>query len=65
MAYYNMNFTKQNIRIADEIIEILVKEKCTVSQAEGILHEVASGVRRCGAVQRVNYQELFKDDVLE
>lgn len=61
----NMEFTKRNLKIADKIVDILVEEKCTVAQAEGILNEVSKGVRRCGTVQKVKYYETFKDDVSE
>lgn len=42
----DMVITEKNLKIADEIVAILVKEKCTVAQAEGILNEVSKGVRR-------------------
>ena len=59
----DMEFTEKNLRIADEIVGVLTKEKCTVAQEEGILNEVSKGIRRCGTVQEVNYYETFKDDV--
>ena len=59
----DMEFTEKNLRIADEIVGVLTKEKCTVAQAEGIVNEVSKGIRRCGTVQEVNYYETFKDDV--
>jgi hypothetical protein len=61
----NMAITEKNLKIADEIVDVLIREKCTVAQAEGILSEVSKGVRRCGTVQKVNYYETFKDDVSE
>lgn len=61
----SMVYNEKNLRIADEIVEVLIKEGCTVAQAEGILSEVSKGVRRCGTVQKVNYYETFRDDVSE
>lgn len=46
-----MEATKKNCKVADEIIEILVNEKCTVEEAQDILSEVAREVRRSSTVQ--------------
>ncbi len=56
-----MIINEKNSRIADEIIEILVKEKCTVAESSAILHEIVIGIGRSSTVQMTNYQQLFKN----
>ena len=58
-----MIVSKKNLRIADEIVEILVKEKCTVAEGVAILHEISRGIERSSTVQRVNYRQLFKSEI--
>lgn len=35
-----MLLTEKNIRVADKIVGILISEKCTVSEAQHILHSI-------------------------
>lgn len=58
-----MTITEKNLRAADEIIQILIKEECTIKEATEILFEVSSGIERSSMVQVVNYQEKFKDEL--
>lgn len=46
-----MQVTEKNCRVADEIIKILVNEKCTVEDAQDILTEVSREIRRTSTVQ--------------
>lgn len=46
-----MQVTEKNCKVADEIIEILVNEKCTVEDAQDILTEVSREIRRTSTVQ--------------
>lgn len=46
-----MEVTEKNCRVADNIIEILVHEKCTVEETQDILNEVTREVRRTSTVQ--------------
>lgn len=46
-----MEITEKNCRVADQIIEILVNEKCTVEETQDILSEVTREVRRTSTVQ--------------
>ena len=60
-----MNATKKNVRVADELIEILIKEKCTIQEAKSILYEISQGIEKTSMVQMgESYQERF-NDVLE
>lgn len=47
-----MDATKQNYKIAKEIIELLAKESCTVRRAEEILSFVGTTIRNTSTVQR-------------
>lgn len=58
-----MYITEKNCRVADKIIEILVKEECTVAEATDILHGVSDEIRRNTTVQvKEKLVERFKDD---
>ena len=60
-----MVLNEKNLRMADEIVEVLIKGKCTVAQAEEILGTVSRSLRRYGTVQKSDFYETFKDDVHE
>ncbi len=54
--------TKQNLKIADEIVQILIREKCTIKAAQSILSEVSKGIEASSMVQmEESYQERFKN----
>lgn len=58
-----MYITEKNCRVADKIIEILVKEECTVDEATEILHGVLGEIRRSTTVQvKEKLVERFKDN---
>lgn len=60
-----MFLTEKNIRVADKIVKILISEKCTVSEAQHILHSVSDDIKASSTVQmEESYKERF-GDVLE
>lgn len=48
----HMEATAQNYRIANQVIELLARESCTVKQSEEILSFVGSTIRNTSTVQR-------------
>ena len=58
-----MIISEKSLRVADKVVEVLIQENCTVWEAGDILDEVAKGVRMSSAVQEVNYQDKFKDEL--
>lgn len=46
-----MKLTEKNIKVADQIVKILIDEKCTVAEAQEILMEVSSGIKASSTVQ--------------
>lgn len=46
-----MFLTEKNIRVADKIVRILISEKCTVSEAQHILHSVSDDIKASSTVQ--------------
>lgn len=51
-----MEVTEKNCRVADEIMKILEKEKCTVEESSEILSAVSQEIRRSSTVQ---IREMF------
>lgn len=59
MAFY---ITEKSIRVADAIVNILINEKCTVKEAQGILYEVSQGITATSTVQnKETYKQKFGD----
>ena len=56
-----LTITEKNLRAVDEIVEVLVNEGLSVLDAEEILNEASKSINKYSPVQRVNYQELFKE----
>lgn len=54
-----MEATKQNYQIAQQIIELLAKENCTVRQSEEILSYVGMTIRNVSTVQFQRLAELL------
>lgn len=46
-----IQITEKNCRIADEIMEILAEEKCTVEESQEILSSVSAQIRKSSTVQ--------------
>lgn len=60
-----MYITEKNMRVADKIVEILIEEKCTISEAKDILHSITHDIEASSMVQmEESYSERFSD-VLE
>lgn len=56
-----MRVTEKICKVADEIIKILVNEKCTVGEAKEILREVSQEVENSAIVQvGVSYKKKYK-----
>ncbi|MDE6056311.1 MAG: hypothetical protein K2G55_21705 [Lachnospiraceae bacterium] len=58
-----LTITEKNIKAIDEIVEVLVKEEFSIFDAEEILSEASKSINKYSPVQRVNYQELYKDAI--
>lgn len=59
-----MLLTEKNIRVADKIVGILISEKCTVSEAQHILHSISEDIKASSTVQmEESYKERFGDDM--
>ena len=57
---------RKNIRVADKIVEILISEKCTVSEAQDILRSISQDIKVSSTVQmEESYKERFGDDLEE
>ena len=50
-----MEATKQNYRIAQQIIELFATENCTVKRSEEILSFVGTTIRSTSTVQRSEF----------
>lgn len=61
-----MRITEKSLRVADKIVEILIKEKCTISEAKDILRSIAHDVETSSMVQmKESYTELFSEALEE
>lgn len=59
-----MKLTEKNIKVADQIVKILIDEKCTVAEAQEILMEVSSGIKASSIVQmEETYSKKFNDSL--
>lgn len=57
-----MYVTEKNLRIADGVVEILIKEECTVDEAQKILADVSRRIAITSTVQMTeSYKEMFSD----
>lgn len=55
-----MQITEKNCRIADNIMEILENEKCTVEESQEILNCVSAEIRKSSTVQiRETFMKRF------
>lgn len=55
-----IQITEKNCRIADEIMEILAEEKCTVEESQEILSSVSAEIRKSSTVQiRETFMKKF------
>lgn len=55
-----MYITEKNIRVADKIVEILISEKCTISEAQDILSGISNDIKASSMVQmKESYSERF------
>lgn len=61
-----MHITEKNCRVADKVIEVLIKENCTIKEAEDILLEVLGENKASSMVQqKESYTRRVKDVLLE
>ncbi len=61
-----MRITEKSLRAADKIVEILIAEKCTISEAEDILRSISRDIRASSTVQmKESYTELFGEALEE
>ncbi len=61
-----MRITEKSLRVADKIVEILIAEKCTISEAEDILRSISRDIRASSTVQmKESYTELFGEALEE
>ena len=57
-----MYVTEKNIKVADEIVKILINEKCTVAEAQSIMAYVSRDIEESSTVQiQKSYRERFID----
>ena len=57
-----MYVTKKNIKVEDEIVKILINEKCTVAEAQSIMAYVSRDIEESSTVQiQKSYRERFID----
>lgn len=53
---------KKEIKVAAQILEILAKNKCSVAEAETVLHTVSAKVKDSATLHDANYfEELTRD----
>lgn len=58
----HMYVTEKNIKVADEIVKILINEKCTVAEAQSIMAYVSRDIENSSTVQiQKSYRERFID----
>jgi hypothetical protein len=58
----HMYVTEKNIKVADEIVKILINEKCTVAEAQSIMAYVSRDIEESSTVQiQKSYRERFID----
>ena len=58
----HMYVTEKNIMVADEIVKILINEKCTVAEAQSIMAYVSRDIEESSTVQiQKSYRERFID----
>ena len=58
----HMYVTEKNIKVADEIVKILINEKCTVAEAQIIMAYVSRDIEESSTVQiQKSYRERFID----
>ena len=56
-----MWITEKTTKLADKIIELLIKENCTIADEEDILSEIIEAVRRSSMVQRADFQKKYQE----
>lgn len=55
-----MYITEKNLKVADEIAQILINEKCTVAEAQSIMMYVSRDIENSSTVQiKESYYERF------
>lgn len=58
----HMYVTEKNIKVADQIVKILINEKCTVAEAQSIMAYVSKDIENSSTVQiQKSYRERFID----
>ena len=58
----HMYVTEKNIKVGDEIVKILINEKCTVAEAQSIMAYVSRDIEESSTVQiQKSYRERFID----
>ena len=58
----HMYVTEKNIKVADEIVKMLINEKCTVAEAQSIMAYVSRDIEESSTVQiQKSYRERFID----
>lgn len=60
-----MSETEKRLNLEEKIVDLLIEEKCTVQDAQTVLYSIANKVRKSSTVQKADYWERLKDDLLQ